>query len=100
MRVVNREVLVEVSKGVEDAQVKDVWSRLSHAAKELWVREDNLLGVKMGMNDYAITVDGKEFIGCIEARIEEHEELPDGCIRVLEHDEALDLKKHMKYKLA
>lgn len=100
MKVVNREVLLNQSTKVDNKDEKDIWTRLSNAAKELWVRDDNLLGVKMGMNDYAVTVDGAEFMESISVDIKEHDVVDADFIRVLNHDEAVGMKKIMKYKLA
>ena len=94
MKVVNREVLVKQGAQENDAAVKDVWIRLSHAAKELWVKNDGYLGAKMGMNDYTVMqVKGNEFMDKIKDHIIESESCRTDFIRVLSSDEAMDLKK-------
>ena len=94
MKVVAREVLANQRNKVEDAAVKDVWSRLSHAAKEIWVKNDGYLGAKMGSNDYTVMqVKGQEFIGELEFYIEEADTCGAEYIRVLNHEEAVEMKK-------
>ena len=101
MRFIKREVLKNEGKKFLDShpEIKDdkLFDRLSKTAKEFWIKDTGILGVKLGMNDYSLVYSGiKELIECL-SYVEKDELDGDDIIEIpfFTHDEAVSHKKIM-----